>query len=70
MLLDEECDEYNLYSEDERKEFMFRIFEMLVLGGSLCQHEDELKPYLETTKKIYKELIRYEIMHFVDSKDQ
>ncbi|XP_058804305.1 cilia- and flagella-associated protein 300-like [Phymastichus coffea] len=58
MLLDEECDQYNLYSAKEREEFIFRIFEMLILGGALCQYEDELKPYLDVTKKIYKELVR------------
>ncbi|XP_012232310.1 cilia- and flagella-associated protein 300-like [Linepithema humile] len=58
MLLDEESEEYNLYSEDERKEFVFRIFQMLVLGGILCQFEDMLQPYLDITKNIYKDLIR------------
>ncbi|XP_012284764.1 uncharacterized protein C11orf70 homolog [Orussus abietinus] len=58
MLLDEECDEYNLYTENEREEFIFRIFQMLILGGTLCQYEDTVKPYLDITKNIYKDLIR------------
>ncbi|XP_025269552.1 uncharacterized protein C11orf70 homolog [Camponotus floridanus] len=58
MLLDEKSEEYNLYSEEERNEFMFRIFQMLVLGGILCQYEDTLEPYLDVTKNIYKDLIR------------
>lgn len=58
MLLDEECPEYNLYLKDEREEFIFRIFQMLVLGGILCQYEDVLNPYLEVTKAIYKDLVR------------
>lgn len=58
MLLDEECSEYNLYLKDEREEFIFRIFQMLVLGGILCQYEDVLNPYLEVTKAIYKDLVR------------
>ncbi|KAL0107874.1 hypothetical protein PUN28_014859 [Cardiocondyla obscurior] len=58
MLLDEESEEYNLYSEDEKCEFVFRIFQMLVLGGILCQFEDVLQPYLDITKTIYKDLIR------------
>ncbi|XP_076657626.1 cilia- and flagella-associated protein 300 [Halictus rubicundus] len=60
MLLDEECPEHNLYTKDEREEFIFRIFQMLVLGGILCQHEDTLDPYLDATKAIYKDLIRVE----------
>ncbi|XP_043259099.1 cilia- and flagella-associated protein 300-like [Colletes gigas] len=58
MLLDNECPEYNLYPKDEREEFIFRIFQMLVLGGVICQYEDVLDPYLNTTKVIYKDLIR------------
>lgn len=58
MLLDEESEEYSLYSEDERNEFVFRIFQMFVLGGTLCQFEDALQPYLDITKSIYKDLIR------------
>ncbi|KAG5327726.1 CF300 protein, partial [Pseudoatta argentina] len=58
MLLDEESEEYNLYSEYEKNEFVFRIFQMLVLGGTLCQFEDVIQPYLDITKKIYKDLIR------------
>lgn len=58
MLLDEESEEYSLYSEDERQEFAFRILQMLVLGGTLCQFEDALQPYLDVTKNIYKDLIK------------
>ncbi|XP_026826508.1 cilia- and flagella-associated protein 300 isoform X2 [Ooceraea biroi] len=58
MLLNEEAEEYNLYSEEERNEFLFRIFQILVLGGTLCQFEDTLQPYLNVTKSIYKDLIR------------
>lgn len=58
MLLDEESEEYNLYSREERNEFVFRIFQMLVLGGILCQFEDALEPYLDVTKSIYKDLVR------------
>ena len=60
MLIDEECDEYNLYKGSEREELIFAIFQMLVLGGSLCQYEDVIQPYLDITKTIYKDLIRYE----------
>lgn len=58
MLLNKESEEYSLYSEDERNEIIFRMFQMLVLGGTLCQFEDALEPYLDVTKSIYKDLIR------------
>ncbi|XP_011504128.1 PREDICTED: uncharacterized protein C11orf70 homolog, partial [Ceratosolen solmsi marchali] len=57
MLLDTECPEYNLFTDEERQEFIFRIFELLVLGGVLCQFENEIKPYLDITRSIYKDLI-------------
>lgn len=58
MLIDEESDEYSLYSTDERDEFIFKIFQMLVLGGEYCQYEDDLQPYLDCTKKIYKDFVK------------
>ncbi|XP_046414196.1 cilia- and flagella-associated protein 300-like [Neodiprion fabricii] len=58
MLLDPESEEYMLYERDERKEFIFRIMQMLVIGGKLCQYEDVLEPYLDVTKVLYKDLIR------------
>lgn len=58
MLLDEESNEYNLYSQNERSEFIFKLFQLLVLGGEYCQYEDTLDKYLETTKILYKDLVR------------
>ena len=36
---------------------VFKVFQTLVIGGSLNQYEDTLKPYLEWTKTIYKSLV-------------
>ena len=58
MLLLEDSDNYDLYSEGERSEFLFHLFKHLCLGGSVCQYEDTTEPYLNTTKAIYKDLIR------------
>ncbi|XP_011298111.1 uncharacterized protein C11orf70 isoform X1 [Fopius arisanus] len=58
MLLDEESNEFRLFSKTERTEFIFKIFQMLILGGEYCQYEEQLEPYLECTKKIYKDLVR------------
>ena len=30
---------------------------MIVIGGSLCQFEDDVKKYLEVVKNVYKDLI-------------
>eukprot|EP01052_Picozoa_sp_SAG31_P062366 SAG31_NODE_21348_length_552_cov_0.567329_2_plen_68_part_01 len=57
MLLVEDSENYWLYSDEERNEFLFKIFSHLVLGGGMCQHEDEIVPYFEATKKFYKDLL-------------
>ncbi|XP_034971797.2 cilia- and flagella-associated protein 300 [Zootoca vivipara] len=57
VLLLEDSDHYDLFSHLDREEFLFCLFKHLCLGGALCQYEDELGPYLETTKALYKELV-------------
>lgn len=57
MILVEDCENYSIYDEEERNDFLFRLFAHLVLGGGMCQHEDEITPYFEATKKLYKDLL-------------
>ncbi|XP_001366122.2 cilia- and flagella-associated protein 300 isoform X2 [Monodelphis domestica] len=57
VLLMEDSEKYEIFSELDRTEFLFCIFKHLCLGGILCQYEDILDPYLETTKMIYKDLV-------------
>jgi hypothetical protein len=57
MLLAEESEHYELYSDEEKLQLLWRLFEHLCLGGSCCQFEDKIDVYLETTKKLYKELL-------------
>lgn len=57
MLLLEESDNYELYSESEREEFFFRIFKHVCLGGRICQYEDEINPYLHIVKKLYRDFV-------------
>jgi cilia- and flagella-associated protein 300 len=61
-LLMPEFEFYHLFSESDRKEFIFHLFKGLCLGGRLCQFEDQLEPYLEVTKKCYKDLIKYVVL--------
>ncbi|XP_074111603.1 cilia- and flagella-associated protein 300 [Cotesia typhae] len=58
MLLDEESNEYNLYTPDERNEFIFKLFQLLVIGGEYCQYENDLENYLDLTKSLYKDFVR------------
>ncbi|VDI61920.1 Hypothetical predicted protein [Mytilus galloprovincialis] len=57
MLLIDDSDHYCLYSDTEREELLFCIFKHICLGGKLCQFEDNVEPYLDITKNIYKDLI-------------
>ncbi|GLC34703.1 hypothetical protein PLESTB_001232300 [Pleodorina starrii] len=57
LLLNEDSENAGLYREEERDELLWRLFEHMVLGGSCCQFEDKLEPYVETSKRLYKELV-------------
>ena len=37
MLLMEDSDNYDVFSEKDRSEFLFEIFKHICLGGSVCQ---------------------------------
>lgn len=57
LLLSEESDFYTVYSDEQRKEFLFRLFTHLVLGGYCCQYEDNINQYIDSAKYLYKDLL-------------
>ncbi|NXF91400.1 CF300 protein, partial [Eubucco bourcierii] len=57
VLLVEDSNHYDLFSQLDRKELLFCLFKHLCIGGTLCQFEDVVGPYLETTKALYKDLV-------------
>ncbi|XP_041352378.1 cilia- and flagella-associated protein 300-like [Gigantopelta aegis] len=57
LLIQEDCDNFCLFNESERNEFLFLLFKHFCLGGKVCQYEDSIDPYLDFTKQVYKELI-------------
>nr|XP_025037402.1 transcriptional coactivator YAP1 isoform X3 [Pelodiscus sinensis] len=57
VLLLEDSDHFDIFSQSNREEFLFCLFKHLCLGGTLCQFEDVLGPYLETTKALYKDIV-------------
>ncbi|XP_027763750.1 cilia- and flagella-associated protein 300 isoform X1 [Empidonax traillii] len=57
VLLLEDSDHYDLFSQLDREEFLFCLFKHFCIGGTLCQFEDVVDPYLETTKAFYKDLV-------------
>jgi len=57
MLLMKDSEYYSTYPKGDRNELLFHIFKHLCLGGSMCQHEDSIEPYLDTVKLLYKDLV-------------
>jgi hypothetical protein len=56
-MLVEDSEAYSVFSQDQRDEFLFHIFKRIVVGGSLCQYENTIEPYLEMTKAFYKDIV-------------
>merc|ERR1711964_616293 len=53
----EESELYTAFSDQERKELLFRIFSHMVFGGASNQYEDHVEEYFKATKAIYKDLL-------------
>lgn len=54
----EEDENYEELRQDKySNEFIFCLFKYLVLGGGLCQVDERISEYIETTKLLYKDLI-------------
>ena len=56
-LIVEDSEPYSIFSQDQRDEFLFHIFKRIVIGGSLCQYEERIEPYLNMTKDFYKDIV-------------
>lgn len=59
MLCIEDSEYYDLFTESERNEFLFRLFKHVVIGGELVQPNDELESYTNFVKNLYKDLMRF-----------
>ena len=57
MLLDDGSEEWELYSGAERKELIFHVMKRLAIGGGMNQYDNKIQPYLDVTKKLYKDLV-------------
>merc|ERR1719389_217579 len=57
VILMEESELYDAFSEKDRKEFLFKIFSHLIFGGASNQYEDHVEEYFKVTKDIYKDLL-------------
>jgi hypothetical protein len=57
VMLMEESELYDTFTEQERKEFLYRIFQHLIFGGAQNQWEDHVEEYFKVTKEVYKDLL-------------
>jgi cilia- and flagella-associated protein 300 len=52
-----ESENKDLYNDEERSEFLFHILKIFVLGGDMCQPDTNISRYLDSTRKLYKNLL-------------
>jgi hypothetical protein len=57
LFVDEACETWTLYSDDDRRELLFHIMRHLSLGGGINQYDDMLEPYLNTARAVYKDMV-------------
>merc|ERR1719207_154345 len=57
VILMDESELYDAFSEKDRKEFLFKIFSHLIFGGASNQYEDHVEEYFKVTKEVYKDLL-------------
>lgn len=57
-LLDEASEDYGLFSPADRAELLVRAFRHLAVGGGLCQYDDSVADLLDSTKAVYRDLVR------------
>jgi hypothetical protein len=56
-MIDEDSEEFLAFEDTDRKELLFRLLQLFVLGGKLNQYEDNLNEYKDFIKKLYKSLV-------------
>lgn len=57
FLLNPDSENSSAFSSEEQQELIFQIFRLFVVGGALCQPEDNINKYLSLTKTAYKEIV-------------
>jgi len=56
-LVNRDSEHFELFSAEDRDEFIFLVFLFCAVGGAMCQQEDSWQPYLDATRKLYRELV-------------
>ena len=56
-LIDDESDEWDAFNEADRRELMFHLIKAVVIGGEICQYEDNWDVYEPVVVSLYKDCI-------------
>eukprot|EP00611_Tribonema_gayanum_P005481 TRINITY_DN14717_c0_g1_i1.p1 TRINITY_DN14717_c0_g1~~TRINITY_DN14717_c0_g1_i1.p1 ORF type:complete len:271 (-),score=51.74 TRINITY_DN14717_c0_g1_i1:39-821(-) len=56
-LVNPDSDDAHAFDKNKKAELLYHVFKALVLGGAMCQPEDRLEPYLDATKRLYKDVV-------------
>ena len=40
-----------------KNEFIFKLFQHILIGGPICQHSDNVTEYYDIVKMLYKDLV-------------
>lgn len=57
MLWEDDENYCELQQDKYQNEFIFKLFQLLILGGPMCQYDDDATEYLTQTKNLYKDLV-------------
>jgi hypothetical protein len=57
MLINPDSENCDVFSSNDKEEFLFHLFQLLVIGGSMCQSDDDFGTYEHMIKNFYKSLI-------------
>jgi hypothetical protein len=47
MLINPDSSNASLFSDDEKKELVYRLFKLLVVGGAMCQADDNVTRFVQ-----------------------
>jgi hypothetical protein len=53
QLLDDELK----FTDAEKQEFLYHVMHRVVAGGALCQWDDEMEPYKDACRALYKDMV-------------
>lgn len=56
MFVNPDSENAYVFKEEEKKEFIYRLLQVLAIGGGMCQPEESIGGYMDMCKMLYKDL--------------